>query len=87
MYPDYFSDAPGARPGHRSLEPEPFFLDQLGGEWQELLPTHPSMFMLGKIGITMEEAHQFMSMLPGWLKTTAQLVRNYLFDFRWRLRT
>ena len=87
MYPDYFSDAPGARPGHRSLEPEPFFLDQLGSDWQELLPTHPSMFMLGKISITMEEAHQFMSMLPGWLKTTARLLRKYLGDFPWRLRT
>lgn len=87
MYPDYFSDAPGAKPGDRSLEPEPFLLDELGEEWRDLLPTHPSMFMLGRIGITMAEAHQFMSTLPGWQKTTARLVFGYLLDFPWRLRT
>lgn len=87
MYPDYFSDAPGARSGDRALEPEPFLLDRLGDEWRNLLPTHPSMFMLGRIGITMAEAHHFMATLPGWKGMTARLVLRYLLDFPWRLRT
>jgi 3-oxosteroid 1-dehydrogenase len=87
MYPDYFSDAPGAKPGGRALEPEPFLLDRLGDQWRDLLPTHPSMFMLGRIGITMAEAHQFMSTLPGWKRLTARLALDYLLDFPWRLRT
>jgi len=87
MYPDYFSEAPGAKSGNRALEPEPFPLDHLGKQWRALLPTHPSMFMLGRIGITMAEAHQFMSTLPGWRRMTVRLVFNYLLDFPWRLRT
>lgn len=87
MYPDYFSAAPGARAGHRALEPEPFLLDHLGDEWRNLLPTHPSMFMQGRIGITMAEAHQFMATLPGWKRMAARLFLDYLLDFPWRLRT
>ncbi len=87
MYPDYFSAAPGARAGHRALEPEPFLLDRLGDEWRDLLPTHPSMFMQGRIGITMAEAHRFMATLPGWKRMAARLVLDYLLDFPWRLRT
>jgi 3-oxosteroid 1-dehydrogenase len=87
MYPDYFSEAPGAKAGNRALEPEPFPLDRLGKQWRALLPTHPSMFMLGRIGITMAEAHQFMSTLPGWRTMTARLIFSYLFDFPWRLCT
>lgn len=87
MYPDYFSDAPGAKAGHRSLEPEPFFLDRLGDEWRDLLPTHPSIFMQGLIGITQAEAHEFMAARPGWKRSATRLVLEYLLDFPWRLRT
>lgn len=87
MYPDYFSDAPGAKAGHRALEPEPFMLDRLSEEWRDLLPTHPCMFMQGLIGITQSEAHEFMATLPGWKGMVARLVLNYLFDFPWRLRS
>ena len=62
-------------------------LDRLGDEWRNLLPTHPSMFMLGRIGITMAEAHHFMATLPGWKGMTARLMTQYLLDFPWRLRT
>lgn len=87
MYPDYFSDAPGAKAGHRSLEPEPFPLDRLGDEWRDLLPTHPAIFMQGLIGITQAEAHEFMATRPGWKRTAAKLMLAYLADFPWRLRT
>ena len=87
MYPDYFSDAPGAKTGHRALEPEPFMLDRLGEDWRDLMPTHPCMFMQGRIGITQAEAHGFMATLPGWKKMVARLILNYLLDFPWRLRS
>ncbi|MCG3170826.1 MAG: 3-oxosteroid 1-dehydrogenase [Pseudomonadales bacterium] len=87
MYPDYFSDAPGAKTGHRALEPEPFLLDELGDEWRELMPTHPGMSMQGVIGITMAEAHAFMAGLPGWKRMAARLLATYLTDFPWRFGT
>ncbi|HQR02821.1 MAG: FAD-dependent oxidoreductase [Proteobacteria bacterium] len=87
MYPDYFSDAPGAKSGHRSLEPEPFSGEKLGKEWDNLTPTNHQMYIQGVIGITQAEAHEVYAGLPGWKSLAAKLVLQYLLDIPWRLKT
>lgn len=84
-YPDYFTTVPGARLGHRLLEPETFMLDELGEEAEHLEPTHPQIGLFGLIGITQREAHE----LVGERRTqvTIGLLREYLADFPWRLKS
>jgi len=86
-YPDYFSDRAGAKPGHRSLEPEPVPIDELGAEAEYLMPTHP-MIAIGKlIHFGQVEAHTLIGQQPGWRRLAARLLWNYLSDFPWRLKT
>lgn len=86
-YPDYFSFNPGAKSGHRSLEPEPFMLDELGGEADALMLGHPMMRLFGKITISQKEARVLVGQLPGWRQLLAKMFANYATDFPWRFRS
>ena len=66
-YPDYYTDNPGARDGHRSMEPAPIHLQELKDEAQHLTPTHPMMSMMSDIGITQVEARVLTGRLDGWV--------------------
>ncbi|WP_116365117.1 FAD-binding protein [Parahaliea mediterranea] len=85
-YPDYYTNLDGSREGHRSMEPEPFNADQLGDEWRRLRRTHPMMHLGGLIGITQVEAALLVGQQPGWWKTAAKLVLDYVLDIPWRLK-
>ena len=41
QYPDYYTDVEGSRSGHRSMEPEPIDIDELGDEWDKLVDPMP----------------------------------------------
>jgi 3-oxosteroid 1-dehydrogenase len=86
-YPDYFSDRPGAKPGHRSLEPAPFMIDELGDEADSLQLGHPMMRFLGKITISQKEARLLIGQLPGWKSLIAKMLLDYALDFPWRLKS
>ena len=86
-YPDYFNDLPGSKPGHRSLEPEPLMMDQLGDEAEHLMLGHPMMTMFGKITISQVEARLLVGQLQGWTKLIAKLLWDYVTDFPWRLKS
>ena len=86
-YPDYFTTAPGARLGHRMLEPEPFYLDELGAEARHLMPTHPQISMFGVINVTQREAHDLAGQVSGSNRLAGTLMWRYLKDFPWRLRS
>ena len=86
-YPDYYSSLPGAKPGHRSLEPTPINASELGSEYKRMTYSHHMMRMFGVIHFTQVEAQVLMLKLPGWRKLTMSMVLNYLFDIPWRLRT
>jgi len=66
QYPDYFSDAPGARNGHRSMEPAPVDITQLHCGGERLRRTHAMMHMLNEIPISQKEAYCLVGQLPGW---------------------
>lgn len=84
-YPDYFTTEPGARLGHRVLEPETFMLDELGEEAAHLEPTHFQIALFGLIGITQYEAHELVGLRRN--EIIAGLLREYLTDFPWRLKS
>jgi len=86
-YPDYFSEAAGAKAGHRSLEPEPIHIDSLGAEAEYLMPTHPMITIGGRISLKQQEAHAMIGQLPGWWRLAARLLWNYLADIPWRFKT
>jgi 3-oxosteroid 1-dehydrogenase len=84
-YPDYYSAVEGAKPGHRSMEPETIDASELRGEHKTLRRTHHMMHLFGRIGFTQVEAALLMAQMPGWFKLASSLVASYLLDIRWRL--
>ena len=86
-YPDYYTDHPGAKNGHRSIEPEPFTASRLGADFDTLTPTHHMMHMMGIIPITQVEAQIFTAQQKGWLGMALKLMAGWLFDIPWRLKT
>ena len=86
-YPDYYTNYDGARPGHRSLEPAPIDMSELGGEWKNLRWSHHMMRMFNRIHFTQVEAHTIMTQAPGWKSLLAKLIVGYVIDLPWRLRT
>jgi len=86
QYPDYYSNLPGARPGHRSMEPEPLLKSELDDEARLLIDTHHMMWMFGRIAITQSEAHDFTAQLPGWWKRALALTARSLLDLPWLLK-
>ena len=86
-YPDYYSSLPGAKPGHRSLEPAPVNASVLGKFYKRMRYSHHMMRLLGKIHFTQVEAQFLMLKSPGWKKLVAKLMLQYALDIPWRLRT
>ncbi|MEM7433694.1 MAG: FAD-binding protein [Myxococcota bacterium] len=56
-YTDYYPEAPGGRPGGRSMDPLPFDGSRLREHLIQLRRPHPQSQILGKFGITAKEAH------------------------------
>lgn len=86
-YPDYYSDLPGAKNGHRSHEPAPVDMSLLGPEAEHLMPVHPMMRFLGRIGITQVEAQLLYVQAPGWMSMITKMLTSYATDFPWRLKS
>lgn len=59
-YTDYYPEAPGGRPGGRSMECYPFDGALLGEDFKDLRRPHPQSQVLGKFGITARQAHTFL---------------------------
>lgn len=87
QYPDYFSDAPGARNGHRSMEPQPVAITDLHDKGATLRPTHPMMYMMNHIPISQKEAYILVGQLKGWVALGVKIVLRYMLDLPQRLRT
>lgn len=86
-YPDYYSNLPGAKPGHRSLEPEPVDASLLGDDFFNLRLTHHMMRLFGLIHFTQVEAQILTLRLKGWFGISLRLILGYLVDIPWRLRS
>ena len=86
-YPDYYSTLPGAKHGHRSLEPEPVMASVLGDDFRRMTYSHHMMRLFGVIHFSQVEAQLLMLQLPGWIKMVAKMVFDYVVDIPWRLKT
>jgi 3-oxosteroid 1-dehydrogenase len=84
-YPDYWSTLPGAKPGHRSLEPAPLLRTELGAEEVRLRDTHHMMWMFDRIAMTQVDAQILMAQMPGWKKRARKLITDHYFDIPWML--
>lgn len=84
-YPDYFSDKPGAKQGHRSMEPEPIAITELGDEVEKMLNGGP-MYIFLKYAITQTEAQILVSKLKGWVKMLSKILLQYYTDLPWLLK-
>jgi 3-oxosteroid 1-dehydrogenase len=84
-YPDYWSQLPGARHGHRSLEPAPLARSVLGADAQQLRDTHHMMWMFDRIAMTQVDAQVLMAQLPGWKALAGRRLWDYLRDLPWVL--
>jgi len=85
QYPDYFSDQPGAKLGHRSIEPEPIPITALGEERERLIGGG-IMYALYKYGITQEEAKILIGRIRGWPWLGAKVLLRYYTDLPWLLK-
>lgn len=84
-YPDYWSSLPGAKRGHRSLEPEPLARSVLGAEAPRLRDTHHMMWMFDRIAMTQVDAQVLMAQLPGWKGLAARRLWDHVSDLPWAL--
>jgi 3-oxosteroid 1-dehydrogenase len=84
-YPDYYSAAPGSRPGHRSMEPEPVARSVLGSDADCLVDTHHMMWLMDRVAFTQEEAAVLVGQSAGWKKLAAKLFWDYYTDIPWLL--
>ena len=86
-YPDYYTNYDGAKSGHRSLEPKPIAMSELGDDWKNVRWTHHMMRMFSRIHFTQVEAHTIMTQAPGWKSLLAKMILGYVTDISWRFRT
>ncbi|MCB1614794.1 MAG: FAD-binding protein [Pseudomonadales bacterium] len=87
MYPDYYTSLEGAKEGHRSLEPEPLMISELGDDWKNLQQTHHMMYLFDRIAFTQKEAHLLVTRGKGWIGLTTRLIWDYITDIGWRFKS
>lgn len=80
QYADYYPEAPGGKPGGRSMEPVPFDATRIGKHFLTQRRPHPQSQVMGKFGITARVGH---GMLVNDLRMKLRVL--WLF-FRWALR-
>lgn len=82
-YPDYYSDAPGSRGGHRSMEPAKIRRSELGDDWDKLRETHQMMWLFGRVAYNQVEAGVLATRAPGWFQLAFKLILQYMVDIPW----
>jgi 3-oxosteroid 1-dehydrogenase len=80
-YSDYYREAPGGKPGGRSMEPVPFDATKLGEHFYALRKPHAQSQILGKFGITAREAHGYL--VPTWAARFKLVGRMVQYMLRW----
>jgi 3-oxosteroid 1-dehydrogenase len=83
-YPDYYSDAEGARNGHRSLEPTPFNVDAMEDDLDKMLPGTICMF--DRIHMSQHDAQILSNNSPGWRQLAFKKIFKHFTDIRWLLK-
>lgn len=87
IYPDYYPDVPGYKPGSRSTEPLAFDGRLLGDEFEHLRDQHIQLLIFGRLMMTTYEVGAVFKKAPGWVSQMLKSVFEYLSDFKYRLKS
>ncbi len=68
-YTDYYPEAPGGKPGGRSVEPEHFDARELGDEFDRQREPALQELVMGRMSMTATEAHHMLARHPGWVSS------------------
>lgn len=86
-YSDYYPELRGAKPGSRTLDPEPFDAAELGDEFLRQRPPTPGTLLAGRIAMTAAEARVMLCRDRGWIALLLRQIARYWLDLPWRLRS
>jgi len=86
-YADYYPEAPGGKPGARSIEPLNFDAKELGDEFFRMREAPAQGLMMGRVAMTIIQARPLLTQSPGWKSLMFKLVAGYWLDIGWRLKT
>lgn len=86
-YPDYFPDAPGGKPGYRTMEPVEFDAAELGDDFDLQREAYPGTMLMGRIAMNQVEAHTLFTRGKGWVGLVLRMMLRYWLDFGWRRRS
>ena len=86
-YTDYYPDAPGGKPGGRSVEPEHFDARRLGNDFTLLREPAVQELVFARMSMTATEAHHILARHPGWIGLTMRMMARYWFDLGGRFKS
>ncbi len=85
-YTDYYPEAPGGKPGGRSVEPEHFDARELGDDFERLREPAIQELVMGRMSMTATEAHHLLARHPGWIGLTSKIMSRYWLDVGGRMK-
>ena len=83
-YPDYYSNLPGAKNGHRSLEPEPLQASKLGSGYARIKES--AMLVYKRFMLTQVEGQLITGGLRGRFKALGKLMLRHYSDLPWLIK-
>ncbi len=86
-YTDYYPEAPGGKPGGRSVEPYHFDARDLGDDFYSLREPAIQELVFARMSMTATEAHHVLARHPGWVKLVMQMMMRYWSDFEGRRKS
>jgi len=84
-YPDYFSNLPGAREGHRSMEPEEISWSELGADMDKIRG-EGALYVAGKYAITQKEGKVMIEDPKEKKRVVRRMLMGYYLDIPWLLK-
>lgn len=83
-YPDYYTNKPGAREGHRSMEPATVAMSAVKDDVDNIR-TGGVMYSFDKFAINQVDAQVMISRQKGWRKIFVKQLLGYYLDVPWLL--
>lgn len=85
-YPDYYTEQPGAKRGHRTQSPRVFNGARIGDDMYKMREQPPGALAQGRYTMSIPEARKFLTQTPGWRFTLLKVVIAYYLDIHGRMK-
>ncbi len=86
-YSDYYPEAPGGKPGARTIEPINFNARRLGEEFYRMREPSLQTLIMKRMAMTAKQGHILLCRSPGWGKLTFNLMAGYWLDLGGRIKS